>query len=264
MSDELSAIVRAAARAEATAAEREFPYSSATLGRFVGDVRRRRAAGGAMLAVASVAVVGMAALGLGWLGQTAPPAVFPSPPTSSSASPDSSTTPTPTVEPSTPSPSLTPSASSTPTTTPSLHTTAAPRPSKTPTAAVPGAVTFVKAGSGGGSGEIALWWDAIANATGYRVYRSDSPNGPFVRSASINLTTGVTTLGANVYNLWSPPANQPPYPAVPPGATAPQHFEYIEVTNSDPHYFQVTAFNAGGEGPRSVVVCGRPIGFPAC
>ena len=55
MSDELSALVRATAHEETAAAEREFPYTAATLGRFVRDVRRRRAAGGAMLAVAGVA-----------------------------------------------------------------------------------------------------------------------------------------------------------------------------------------------------------------
>ena len=253
MSDELSAIVRAAARDETAAAEREFPYSSATLGRFVGDVRRRRAAGGTMLAVASVAVVGMAALGLGQLWQTAPPAAFPSPPVTSSASSDPSTTPSPTVEPSTtptPSPSLTPSASSTPTPTrTSPHTTAARTPSQTPTGPVPGAVTVIRAGGEVSSGMVEVGWDAIADATGYRVYRSDSPGGPFVASASIDVTTGETTVEIKI-----------PYEEIGIDAGPGTYFWYLETIKGRTGYFQVTAFNAAGEGPRSVVICAAPPG----
>jgi hypothetical protein len=257
MSDELSAIVRAAAREEAAAAEREFPYSSATLGRFVGDVRRRRAVGMALLALVAVAAVGGAALGLGRLWQTAPTAVFPLPTTTSSASPDRSATPTPTAEPSTapsPSPSQTPSPSATPTPTkPSPHPTSAPSPSKPPTVAVPGPVTVITAGAGGGSGEVQVWWDPVPGATGYRVYRSDSPDGPFTKSASYDVATGKTTIE---YVLSSE------YIVIEP--SWPQGFEYIEVISEGPTYFQVKALNVGGEGPPSAVVCGTPPGNPAC
>jgi len=254
MSDELSAIVRAAARDETAAAEREYPYSSATLGRFVGDVRRRRAAGGAMLAVASVAVVGMAVLGLGQLWQTAPPAAFPSPPVTSSASTDSSATPTPTVQPSTSSPSasLTPSASSTPTPTTSRpHTTAAPRPSNPPVVAAPGPVTGVKGYTGGGSGETMVNWDQGADAAGYRVYRSDLPDGPFVKAASFDVATGKTTIApafANDYVIIGI------YGEVVPGV-----LYYVDAIGGEgPTYYKVAAFNSGGEGPASGTVCATP------
>ena len=245
MSDELSEMVRAAAHDEAAAAEREFPYSSATLGRFVGDVRRRRAVGGAMLAVAGVAVVGAAVLGLGRPWQAAPPVVTPSPSPTPSAS--SSPTPTPTVEP-TPTPSSTPAP---------VEATPAPEPTTPPAeiapAVAPGQVTVVDAGMGGGSGEIVVDWDTIADATGYRVYRSDVPDGPFVASASVDVATGETTVEfAGSYEfiqVWPP---------------SPQSFQYIEASVSDPGYFRVTAFNAAGEGPPSVVVCGRPVGYPDC
>jgi|GEM_PF-2982699 len=260
MSDELSAIVRAAARDETAAAAREYPYSSATLGRFVGDVRRRRAAGGAMLAVASLAVVGMAVLGLGQLWQTAPPAAFPSPPVTSSASSVPSTTPSPTVVPSTSStPSPAPSASSTPTPTPTKPrppTTAAPRPSNPPVVAAPGPVTGVKGYTGGGSGETMVNWDQGADAAGYRVYRSDLPNGPFVKAASFDVATGKTTIApafANDYVIIGI------YGEVVPGV-----LYYVDAIPGDgPNYYKVAAFNSGGEGPPSAVVCAWPSNNPS-
>ena len=259
MSDELSAIVRAAARDEAAAAAREYPYSSATLGRFVGDVRRRRAAGGAMLAVASVAVVGMAALGLGQLWQTAPPAALPSPPVTSSASSDPSTTPSPTVEPSTTSPSAsrTPSASSTPTPTTSRpHTTAARPPSQTPTGPAPGPVTGVKGYTGGGSGETMVNWDQGADAAGYRVYRSDLPGGPFVKAASFDVATGKTTIAPAFANEY---VTIGIYGEVLPGV-----LYYVDAIPGDgPNYYKVAAFNSGGEGPPSAVVCAWPSNNPS-
>jgi hypothetical protein len=119
---------------------------------------------------------------------------------------------------------------------------------------VPGAVTFVKAGSGGGSGEIMVWWDPVADSTGYRVYRSDLPDGPFVASASFDVATGTTTIE---YNHW--------YEYIVISPSWPQGFAYVDAIGiENPVYFRVTAFNAGGEGPRSVAVCGRPIGFPPC
>ena len=246
MSDELSEMVRAAVRDEALAAESEFPYSGAILGRFVRDVRRRRAAGGAMLAVASLVVIGAAALGLGRPWQAVPPVTStPTPTPSVSASP----TPTPTVE---PTPTLSPSSTPTVTTTPAPDPTTPP-PETTPVA-VPGEVTGVGAENGGGSGEIVAYWDGVADATGYRVYRSTSPDGPFDRSASYDVATDETTvetnLGYEYISFWS---------------SSPQHFAYVEsMYTQGPIYFRVTAFNSGGEGPPSVVVCGSPVGYPDC
>lgn len=253
MSDELFAMVRAAARDEAAAAEREFPYSPTTLGRFVRDVRRRRAAGGAMLAVAGVAVVGMAVLGLGRPWQAVPPAVTPTP--SASASPDSSPTPTPTptVDP-TPTPSEIPTATPTP---PAPEETTPPPPVEAPPAP-PGAVTVIHAEPGGGSGEISVIWDVIADATGYRVYRADAPEGPFAPAASIDVTTGEVTIE---YGGWYE------YIQIKQGSE-PASLAYTEAIGTF-GYFRVTAFNAGGEGPMSVTVCSEPMTgrspeFPVC
>ncbi|HUX70122.1 MAG TPA: hypothetical protein VMV41_06405 [Cellulomonadaceae bacterium] len=257
MSDELSAILRAAARDEAAAAEGEFPYSSAVLGRYVGDVRRRRAAGMATLAVAAVTVGGLAALGVGQLLPTGPTVVSPLPAATSTASPEPSVTPTPTAEPSTtpaPSPTPDPSPSSTPT-TPSLPTTAPPPPSTTPTVAAPGPVTGVKGSTGGGSGETMVTWDQGADATGYRVYRSDSPAGPFVVAATFDVATGKVTIAPAFINDYVIIGSY--------GDIEPQVLYYVDAIGYlDPTYYRVAAFTSGGEGPLSPVVCATPPGSP--
>lgn len=140
------------------------------------------------------------------------------------------------------------------TTVPSSSPTSSARPSEAPAAAVPGPVTVLSARSGGGSGEVVVDWDAIVDAAGYRVYRSQAPAGPFVASAAVDAVTGTTTIefvGAYEYlNIWRP---------------SPQTFQYVESAYAGgPVYFQVRAFNATGEGPASVVVCGSPVGSPGC
>lgn len=132
MSDELSEMIRAAARDEAAAAEREFPLTPDARDHFVGRVGRRRAAVGAVLAVGSVAVIGAAAFGLSQVlpsGSNDP---------GGDPSPSSSLTPSPSA-----SPSLSPSASASPSVTPSSVETEPPPPP-----AVPGRVTDVIVGPG--------------------------------------------------------------------------------------------------------------------
>ena len=238
MSDELSQMVRAAARDEAAAAEREFPYSSATLGRFVGDVRRRRVAGGAMLAVASLVVIGAAALGLGQPWQAAPPVTStPSPTPSVSASP----TPTPSAD---PSPTPTPPPPESPAPPPPQETTPPPPVEALPEP--PGAVSGVHAHPGGGSGEILVLWDTMTGATGYRVYRSGTPDGPFAPAASIDVTTGVVTIEYGGR-----------YEYIGIGEEGPTSLRYTEAIGTF-GYFWVAAFNAGGQGPASGIVCAEP------
>lgn len=251
MSDDLSALVRATANEETAAAEREFPYTAATLGRFVRDVRRRRAAGGAMLAVAGVVVIGGAALGIDNLSQAAPPPEIPvgdpTPSVTPTPTPDRTPTATPTLEP-------TPSASPTPTETPTpSEPPAPPAPEETtppppvqPLPEPPGAVSGVVAHPGGGSGEILVLWDTITGATGYRVYRSDTAAGGFEPAASIDVTTGVVTIE---YGAW--------YEYIGIGAEGSTGFRYTEAIGTF-GYFRVTAFNAGGEGPLSGLVCAEP------
>ena len=146
----------------------------------------------------------------------------------------------------------------------SSTTTAAPSSATTTRAAVPGAVEVVTAGPGGGSGEITLRWNAVANVTGYRVLRANAAGGPFTVDADVNITTGKATAATEVTNIFS---SQRTY--IPPGATATApdpspRFEYVEVGGNVQHYFRVVAYNASGDAPASAVVCGSPPGQPRC
>jgi hypothetical protein len=246
MSDELSALIRQCADEEATAAAREFHYEPAIASRFVRDIRRRRTAGAAMLAVGGLALVGAAALGLGRPWLAGPSEVQIAEPTPSvSPSPTRSRTPTssPTVE---PTPSVTPSPTeSSPT---PRETTSSPAPPVQEPPKPPGAAAITRAGPGGGSGEIAVAWAPVAGATGYRVYRSESPDGPFVKAARFDVASGAKTVeftGAHEYiTIWS----------------AGDYLEYVEAVSGVRAYFRVVALNAAGEGPASGTACGVPLG----
>ncbi|HEY3549372.1 MAG TPA: hypothetical protein VGK17_25155, partial [Propionicimonas sp.] len=259
---------------ETAAAATEFPCSAETLDRFVGAVRRRRVAGAAMLGVGGLAVVGLGALGLGQLRSDPVPEVVGPPPATSLASPTGAT-PAPTDEPSA-TPSASPTAEPSPSTSPTalppavgtpapgtptatapatVTPTTAPPATQPPAVPVPARVTVVDARNGGGSGEIAVTWDTVADATAYRVYRSEAPDGPFVLSAWVDVATGATTVtftGAHEHiSIWPPSAHS---------------FEYIEsgTSGGTPVYFRVTALDASGEAPASTVVCGTPTGYPDC
>jgi len=149
---------------------------------------------------------------------------------------------------------VTPMPSPTPSETPAV---APPAPEETtpppPVEALPeppGAVTIVYVGEGGGSGEVMVTWAPIAGATGYRVYRSGTPDGPFVRSARFDVASGESTVefdGTYEYiQIWQPLSGD--YLDI----------QYVEAVAGGPGYFRVTAFNAGGEGPASGTVCGVP------
>jgi hypothetical protein len=127
-------------------------------------------------------------------------------------------------------------------------------------AAVPGAPTIIRVGPGGGSGEVHLIWGAVPNATGYRVLRSNAPDGQFEVAAEIDITTGTATAAAGVVNVFSEEHSY-----IPPGdpLEAPDQssqFEYVDV-GADQRCFAVIAFNAKGDGPASAVSCGVPPGF---
>jgi hypothetical protein len=120
---------------------------------------------------------------------------------------------------------------------------------------LPGQVTVVRAGHGGGSGELNVAWDGVPGATGYRVSRANTPSGPFSITADINMATGAITHPADVINVFS---------FVEGGS---RHFGYTEIVinpGNQRHYFHVTAYNAAGSGPPSVLVCGTAIGNPDC
>lgn len=124
--------------------------------------------------------------------------------------------------------------------------------------AVPDAVTVVSAGSGAGSGEVVLDWDAVAGATGYRVLRSEVPDGPFEVVADLDVTTGSTTAEADVVNIWS---EQHTYIPAGDALTAPDEspwFQYVDISTSERRCYRVIARNAAGDGPASTVTCGSP------
>ncbi|MEO8695707.1 MAG: hypothetical protein ABI658_19470 [Acidimicrobiales bacterium] len=132
--------------------------------------------------------------------------------------------------------------------------------------AVPGAVEVVATRPGGGSREIVLRWNAVSNVTGYRVLRSDASSGPFSVNADLNITTGKTTAGTDVINILSQQYSYKPVSVAFGSPDASPWFEYIEVISGGAvrRYFRVIAYNANGDAPASVVVCGDPPGHPAC
>ena len=155
--------------------------------------------------------------------------------------------------------------STAPTTTSTTTTAPAPESTTSAPAPVPPAVTVVAARPAGGSGEVAVDWEAVAGATGYRVARSTSPSGPFAVTADLNLAAGEITVAAGVVNVWSPgvAGYHPTYETVP-GAPPPHEFQYVDVSGGAARYNQVVAYNAAGDGPPSVVVCGSPPGITVC
>ena len=256
MSDDLSAVVRGLAQEEGIAAELDRPYTAAMRDRYVRDVRRRRAAGASALALVAVVVVGAGAFGVGRLTRDLPPVDV------VVTDPTPVWTASPTWEP-TPSqvPSVTPTPTPTPTETPTPEpepTTPPPEPEPEPTTPPPppppppGEVTELHAGPGGGSGEIMVVFEPVEGATGYTVYRSDAADGSYAAAASFDVATGAVTItwGGWYEYLWMLQ-----------GVQSPTAIEYGDVIAS-PGYFRVAAFNAGGEGPWSRVVCGAQPSVP--
>jgi hypothetical protein len=141
-------------------------------------------------------------------------------------------------------------------TAPPVVTPAPPPP--TPPPAVPGGVTDVRAGPGGGSGEIVAGWDAVTGATGYRVLRSATPDGPFEVAAAIDVTTGRATSAAGVVNVWSQQHSYVPPTGTLSGPDTSPWFEYVEYGSAPQRCFKVVAVDAAGEGPASPVACGSP------
>lgn len=250
MTDDLSAVVRGIAQEEGIAAELDRPYTAAMRDRYVRDVRRRRAAGVSALALVAVTVVGAGAFGVDRLARDLPPVDV------VVTDPTPTWTPSPTWE---PTPSETPTETPTPTPTPTPTETTPPpaaEPEETtpppPPPAPPGAVTTIRAVPGGGSGEIMVIFEPVEGATGYTVYRSDAANGSYAAAASFDVATGAVTIrwGGWYEYIWMLQ-----------GIQSPTAIEYVDVIGS-PGFFRVAAFNAGGEGPWSGVVCAAQVSIP--
>ena len=142
---------------------------------------------------------------------------------------------------------------------------------------LPGEVNVIDAGHSGGSGEIQLNWDAVPGATGYRIVRATTALGPFSFAADVNVVTGATSLAApvnittgtstvvaRITNIYSDHRGfYPPGSATSGDGLPSMHFHYVEEAFPR-HYFRVTAYNANGQGPASIVVCGTPITEPDC
>lgn len=245
MSADLSSLLRAAVLDEANEAQREFPLSQSAVARFVRAARRRRAARAVVIAVAAVLLLGGGAASVNYWRQGSAPADSPAPAVTWSVSAQPTPSASTTAEAShMPTASVQPSQSAAPASPSAAVTDASPPP---PAPAVPGTVTGVSATAGGGSGEVLVNWGAVADATGYRVYRSTSAGGPFVAAASMVVATGATTIEFDgpyeFIQIWKP---------------SPSAFQYVESFDNAAVYFSVAAFNAGGTGPRSAVVCGSP------
>jgi len=129
---------------------------------------------------------------------------------------------------------------------------------------VPGQVAVVDVVPPGGSGEIEIHWDAVASASGYRVERAASPDGPFSVSADVNVTTGEIVVASGVTNVFSDqqsyfPSSSSASVVGPP----PSELHYVELADGR-RYLRVTAYNDEGAGPPSIVVCAAPFGSPSC
>jgi len=98
------------------------------------------------------------------------------------------------------------------------------------------------------------------------VLRADASSGPFSVNADIDITTGKTTAGTDVTNIWSQQYSYKPAHNDFAGSDSSPWFEYIETVSAGivRRYFRVVAYNASGEASASVVVCGDPSNHPAC
>ena len=88
-------------------------------------------------------------------------------------------------------------------------------------------------------------WQDVPEATGYRIYRSDSADGSFALVATYDKATGsVSVSHTGPYEFihivyWSDLTR----------------LQYDEAALGAKGYFRVSAFNAGGEGPAAGPVC---------
>lgn len=93
-----------------------------------------------------------------------------------------------------------------------------------------------------------MTWGGVALATGYRVSRATSADGPYSTTADLDVATGTGTKAAGVVN---------------PFVASDGSFVYVEVvsdaaTNGPRRYYRVTAYNSAGDAAPSAAVCGMP------
>ncbi len=159
-----------------------------------------------------------------------------------------------------------PSTTATATTSPMTAATTAPTTVPTTMAGTtPGVVTITYAGSGGGSGEIQIDWNAATGATRYRVYRATTPGGAFVTMANIDVINGVAFVHDGVVNVWGDRQTFIPGPYTGTGVSTQFHYVEVPFDGGGSHgYFRVIAYNDLGRGPIGATVCAQPFGVTAC
>jgi hypothetical protein len=118
----------------------------------------------------------------------------------------------------------------------------------------PPAVTDLRAGPGGGSGEVTVVWRGVPGAVRYRVERGPAATGPFDVAGVLDVATGTATRSPGVTNLY---------------AAGDGSFVLVEVvtglTNSGAsRWYRVVAEGQGSASAPSRAVCGAPPGAPAC
>lgn len=197
-----------------------------------------------MGAAAVIAAIALAA------GGCSDDAGGPAPTTSSGGAP----TTTGGTPPSATSSTVVPPTSVPPTTAPPATSAPPTVTASTTSGIVPARVTEVRAGPGGGSGEVSVLWRGVPGATTYVVERAAAVTGPFARAGELDVATGAAERGPGVVNLY---------------AVGDGTFVLVDVvtelTNGGvQRWYRVVARGPGGAAAPSPVVCGAPPGAPGC
>jgi hypothetical protein len=125
---------------------------------------------------------------------------------------------------------------------------------------VPAAVVAV-AGTGGGSGEVQVDWNAVPGATGYQVLQTNTAGRHARVVADFNITTGRTRAAPQVTNIWSAEHSYIPDRGPLTRVDQSPWFQYVDVLSvAGQRCYRVLAYNTAGHGPKSAVTCAAPPG----
>jgi hypothetical protein len=102
-------------------------------------------------------------------------------------------------------------------------------------------------------------WKAVARATGYRVYRTDSAGRNARLMADINIITGHPKTQPEVVYLRSDEHTYIPNSGPLTSADHSSRFQYIDYGSGDTRFYRVRAYNAAGAGPLSAITSGTPV-----
>ncbi len=105
-------------------------------------------------------------------------------------------------------------------------------------------------------------WKAVATATGYQIYRTDSAGHGARLVADVNIVTGHTTVAPGVVNIWSQTHTYIPGGGPLTSRDPSTRFQYVDYGEAGTRYYRVRAYNAAGAGPLSPVISGTPVTGP--